>query len=100
MIEAAMVLPLVILIIFSLFLIMLHDYQCYQEQIAIHEAMLSSWDSPKAVFDIQKKKTETSSIISGAVDLLFETEKEYQCYRFSPAVCIRLGEMISFVDEE
>ena len=100
MVEAAMVLPLVILLVLSMLLVMLHDYDTHREQLKVHKTMIASWEQPATVFDIQKKKIETSSKISGAVDFLFRSKKEYRTYNFSPAACIRLGEMIAFDAEE
>lgn len=99
MIEAAMVLPILILIIFSMILLMMHDYNCHRNQIKLHEDLLQTWDQSNKIFDIEMGETETITHISGAVDLDAERMKKGRIYIFSAAEWIRIGEMLSF-DEE
>lgn len=99
MVEAAIVLPLLLLMMLSMIMLMLHDYRCYQAQVELHTTLMEDWDQSSAVFDIEKKKTETSSKISGMIDQWLVQEKEGRIYVFSPAKCIRLGEMFDFGTE-
>lgn len=99
MVEAAMVLPILILILLSLVLLMAHEYQCHWNQIDMHRNLLSTWDKSTSAFDIKTKTTETSSEVDGAVAMEFQKEIESRIYVFSETKCIRLGEMLDF-DEE
>ena len=99
MVEAAMVLPILILILLSLVLLMAYEYQCHWNQIDIHQKLLSTWDQSTSAFDIKTKKTETSSKVDGVITMEFQREIEARIYVFSENKCIRLGEMLDF-DEE
>ena len=96
MVEAAMVLPLLILVIVSMLFVMVHDYDVHQKQMQIHKELIQSWTLPSTVFKIETKKIETSSKISGGAEFWMKEMKVYRSYVFSPAACIRTGEMISF----
>ena len=99
MVEAAMILPILVLIIFSMILFMLYQYQCHQNQIALHHDLIQTLDESDVVFDIEVMENQTIAHIAGAVDLNVEKNQKERIYLFSAAECIRIGEMLSF-DEE
>jgi len=96
MLEAAMVLPLLILVILSMLFVMMHDYDMHQKQLKAHKELIQFWDHPTTVLKIKTKKIETSTKISGAVKFPMKESRTCRSYIFSPASCIRVGEMISF----
>ena len=96
MVEAAMILPLLILMILSMLFVMIHDYDIHQKQLASHEELIHLWDQPTTGLKIKTKTIETSTKISGAVNFPMKESRTSRSYIFSPASCIRVGEMISF----
>ena len=97
--EAAIVLPLFLLVILTLVLCMIYQYECHHAQTEMHRQLLDEWDRSAKVMDIERRTAETSSETRGIVDRWLSREKESRIYICSPAECIRLGEMLSF-DEE
>ncbi len=100
MVEAAMVLPLLILVILSILFVMIHDYDMHQKQITAHKELIQLWDQPTTVLKIKKKTIETSTKISGAVNFPMKESRTCRSYMLSPTSCIRVGEMISFDEKK
>ncbi len=98
-VEAAMVLPILILIAFTLMLVMIHFYTYHQGQIGLHKELIFWSQESEAVFHIQKKELHHHSKLDGMVELILQEEKQYRIYALKAAEWILLGEMAGFSDE-
>lgn len=96
LIEAAMVLPLLILTIVSLIFLTLYFYHCLQAQTEAHSEMIQRALCGDTPFEIYEKNTETSGRTDGIVQRLMKKEQEYSIYLFNGADFVRAGEMIGF----
>lgn len=98
-VEAAMVLPILILTILSLILLLIYFFSCLSAQVKLHRQMTEESLASDAAFDTITKKTETSSEVGGAVDLLMRKETEGRLYVISGADMVRAGEVLGIDDE-
>ncbi len=98
MVEAAMVLPILILVVFSLMLVMVWFYQVHQSQISLHKEMVCQMQDSQTVFRIQKRTRQNQVRLDGMVNHLLKTEAEYRIYCMKPAEWILLGEMAGIED--
>lgn len=94
-----MVLPILILITFTLMLVMIHFYTYHQGQIRIHKEMIFWSQESDAVFHIQKKELNHQTELEGIVKFLLQREAQYRIYALEATDWIRLGEMAGFSDE-
>ena len=93
-----MVLPILILIVFTLMLVMVHYYTAHHGQITLHREMTAWSYETDAVFRIQKKTQKQQTKLDGAVNHFLMLEKEHRIYGVKPARWILLGEMAGFAD--
>lgn len=93
-VEAAMVLPILILTILSLILLMVYYFSCLNTQVDLHRQMIEDGMHVDTVFEIKTKKEETSSEIGGVISMIMSKEIEGRVYMINEANLIRLGEMI------
>lgn len=98
MVEAAMVLPILILVAFSLILVMVHYYENHHGQIALHKEMLVQVQESNSLFRIRKRTQEHQTKLDGMVNHILKEEKQHQIYDLQPAAWIRLGEMAGLED--
>ena len=98
MVEAAMVLPMLILVVFSLMLVMVWFYQVHQSQITLHKDMLLLRQESDQSFRIQKRTQQNQVRLDGMVNHLLKTEKQHRIYCLKPADWILLGEMAGLDD--
>ncbi|MGF6376262.1 uncharacterized protein YpmS [Clostridiales Family XIII bacterium PM5-7] len=94
MVEAAMVLPIIILIVLSLILLMIYVYACLNTQVKSHQQLIIEADHSSQMFTIKKNKQETSTHLGGFVSLIMNKEIESRAYVMHQAKIIRLGEML------
>lgn len=93
-----MVLPILILIVFTLMLVMVHYYTAHHGQITLHREMTAWSYETDAVFRIQKKTQKQQTRLDGAVNHLLTSEKKHRIYAVKPAQWIWLGEMAGLSD--
>lgn len=98
MVEAAMVLPILILVVFSLILVMVHYYENHHGQIVLHKEMLAQVQESDTVFRIRKRTQENQTKLDGMVNHILKDEKQHRIYDLQPAAWIRLGEMAGLED--
>ena len=96
MVEAAMVLPILLLLILSLLMVMLYHYDCHQAQMKMHQSLIAEVNESDTILDIKKNKTETSSAIAGLVQMVVQDEVESRVYLLQEATWIGIGEMLTF----
>lgn len=93
-VEAAIVLPILILTILSLLLLLVYAYTCLQNQTDLHTEMLQYVQDAEKPFEIYEKTTETSKGISGLAHILMNKKFADRVYVIRPADLMRAGEMI------
>ena len=98
MVEAAMVLPILILVVFSLILVMVHYYENHHGQIVLHKEMLAQVQESDTAFCIRKRTREQQTKLDGMVNHILKEERQYRIYDLQPAAWIRLGEMAGLED--
>ena len=98
MVDAAMVLPILILVVFSLMMVMVWFYQVHQSQIVVHKEMLAQCQESDQVFRIQKRIQQNQVRLDGMVNHLLKTEKQHRIYCLKPAKWVLLGEMAGLDD--
>lgn len=98
-VEAAMVLPILILTILSLIMLMVYFFSCLNAQVDMHKEMVKESLTAPVVFDINEKSRETSSQMGGVVSLIMKKEIEGKMYEMKPADMIRAGEMLDVENE-
>ena len=99
MVEAAMVLPILILVVFSLLLVMVYYFESHQSQMDIHKALLLQAQESQAVFHIEKQSQKNQTRLDGMVDHVLVLEKHHRIYCLRPARWVQLGEMTGLTDE-
>jgi len=98
MVEAAMVLPLLILVCFSLLLVMVWFYEIHQNQMTIHKELLIQARESDAFFKVEKQQQQNQTRLDGLAAHLLTMEKQHRIYCLKPAQWIRLGEMAGLDD--
>lgn len=93
-VEAAMVLPILILTILSLILLIVYYFSCLNTQVDLHRQMIKDAMYCETIFETKTKKEETSSEIGGIISMIMNKEIEGRVYMINEANLIRLGEMI------
>ncbi len=93
LVEAAMVLPLLILIVLSLVLLMMFYLDCHQTQIKTHEDLLQSFDRMRCVFDQECVETSVSEFIGGMAGMMIGESRQHKVYLIHPAKILMIGEL-------
>lgn len=94
LVEAAIVLPVLILVILSLILLMVYFYHCLTSQTALHAELLTKSAQSDAVFKTLEQSRQVSEKLGGLSAVLMETCIKARCYVFAPAAILRTGELI------
>ena len=93
-VEAAMVLPVLILTILSMILLMLFFFSCLQAQTDMHREMLAYSANSEKTFQIHRQNTETSRHAGGIVDMLLHKAVDGRLYIINEADFIRAGDLL------
>ncbi len=93
-VEAAMVLPILILTILSLILLIVYYFACLNVQVDLHRQMVRDAMHSEPVFEIKNKKEETSSEIGGVISMIMSKQINGKIYMINEADIIRAGEMM------
>lgn len=98
-VEAAIVIPLFILIVLSMISVMIYFFSYFESQIETHEALREIDNSKQYVFDIKNKEIETSTKTKGITQMILKRSSQSKRYIFNPVEAVRLGEIIEFAEE-
>lgn len=91
MVEAAIVLPLLILIVLSLILLTMYFYSVLGMQTAVHHRLnLKDCDS-KGVFQIISQSERLENQMGGATKIILKKDFKARCYHIKPVSVIRFG---------
>lgn len=94
MVEAALVLPLLILTILSLILLILYYHTALQSQTELHSRLLAEAAESKAVYKRIEDSKRVSSEMGGIVSMVMKKEIDSSIYVLRPAAILRTGELI------
>ncbi|MGI6177072.1 MAG: hypothetical protein ACOYJO_01260 [Eubacterium sp.] len=95
MVEAAIVLPLVILILVSFVGITAHFYKCLRAQNDLQEQAFKEIERSNAIFKIEKYSDKISSFPGGVLEDVFEEDVSARFYVIDEAAIVRIGEKAS-----
>lgn len=90
-VEAAIVMPLLILTILSMITVavFLFGYQVRQQEA--HMSLMSEAAASKKVFAVLRENASSSGVVSGTVSRTYSKSKSYRAYAISQADAIMIG---------
>ena len=94
MVEAAMVLPVLILVILSLILLMIYDYHCVICQTDLHADLLAKAEKSLKIYDTLEENRQVCESMGGLSEILMKKRIAARCYVFAPAAILRAGELV------
>lgn len=94
MVEAAMVLPLLILTVLSLILLIIYYYCALNCQIDLHRSQRAEASGSKAVYRVIKDEKSVSKEMGGIITMMMRKEINSEFHILRPAAIVRTGEMI------
>ena len=95
MVEAALVLPVVILTIISMLMLMVYFFSCLNNQVSLHSELIAKQCEEETVLKTIKNTTETSDRTGGLVSVLMHRKTEGRVYALRESRLIRTGEIIN-----
>lgn len=95
-VEAAFILPVLILTIFSMIYLCIYYYEAIANETAMHKEAIKLVMKNDYTFNIKTKNTETSKSIKGLIDTHMGKKSECRVYTLNEAKIIRAGEMVDF----
>lgn len=93
MVEAAIVLPLLFLVILSIILVMLYLFQGEKNQSQLYQELIASNMEDRRIFFVQTKTQETRASIRGVSKILMYQKNTQKCYVINPADGVRAGDL-------
>ena len=95
-VEAAIVLPVMILTILSLILLMIYFYARLETQCSVHDYLIESAQNREgySFYDTLIEKRETSSDMGGITEIFLRSEYEESIASIGESEIIRMGELI------
>ncbi|MFC2662982.1 MAG: hypothetical protein ACFNYI_07560 [Eubacterium sp.] len=87
-VEAAIVLPLVILAILSMILLLVYFYSCLQTQIDVHHVLLDRQEHCQKMYQVGS----TQKSMRGITKVVMHKESQGRYYLIRPAEIILIGE--------
>lgn len=99
MVEAAMVLPVLILVTFTLLMVMVSYFENHHSQILLHQEMIHHARQSQAAFGVHRRVHKHQQGLDGIVNEILRTEKYHTIYKIRPVQWIRLGGMAGFHEE-
>lgn len=100
MVDAAVVTPLFILIIFSLISACIFLFCSLENQTRLHDELLNDMNCSNAIFTIKNKTIETSKNTGGISSIIMRKQYNGRIYIMKQAEMIRIGEMLDLENAE
>lgn len=94
-VEAALVLPVLILAVLSMIMLILYFYLCLNTQTGLHENLMEKTAESKAVFWICTESDSVSSQMDGITHAVLKKNITGRMYVLDYAEIIRAGELIA-----
>ena len=98
-VEAAIVLPILILTVVSMILLLLFFHAVVQDRTDLQEEVRAQADKRQVVFTICRAEKITSSRMQGITAVLMRHREKSFCYALDPALAVRLGEAVRYGQE-
>ena len=95
MVEAAIVLPILILVILSLVLTTLFFYRTLETQVNLHMELTGRDIAGKQLYKVEKRTAGTELAIRGAFEDVFSSRCTGACYVINMAPLLRMGKRIN-----
>ena len=95
MVEAAIVLPILILVILSLVLTTLFFYRTLETQVNLHMELTGRGIAGKQLYKVEKGTAGTELAIRGAFEDVFSSRCTGACYVINMAPLLRMGKRIN-----
>ena len=100
MIEAAIVLPLLLLAIISLISLGLYCHEAFKEQIAVQELLLLDAIGNNNLFSVLREDSQTSIVSRGLFKGAFYRSYKQRLYVINEELVLRAGEVIGNVRDD
>lgn len=94
LIEAALVLPIVILTIISMLMLLIYFFSCLNSQVDLHRELLAEISRQDYTYRIIQNKKETSKKTGGLVNIILHKDCVAEVYVIRESFLIRAGENI------
>jgi len=92
MVEAAIVLPILILTILSMILLMIYYFSSLKEQTDVHQRLIDEADRSAAVFILKSEDAVYSQEVGGVISMMMHNEKSCHLWVISESDIIRAGD--------
>jgi hypothetical protein len=98
-VEAAIVLPVIILTILSMIMLLLFFFACLTAQMEVHQKLVDKALKSHQVMAVSTCESRVGRGIGGAVSLVMEKNVSGRCYLINEAAAIGLGEIFDEDDK-
>ena len=96
MVDASVVIPIFILVVFSLISLCIFFFEGLKAQTDVHKYLVNEAMKGTVIFNIKNKTTETSKNTGGLSKLVLTHKSSDKIYVFNQSEIIRIGGMIEF----
>lgn len=97
--EAAIVIPIFILIVYSLISLTIFYYSSIKTQTSLHNELVDMSNESNNVFDIIRQHEETSKKTGGISGIVLKRKIEGRIYSMDQGEMVRLGGIFEFGEE-
>ena len=94
MVEAAFIIPILILMIAGLLMLSVFCYEYHCRQISCHEELLGKWDENRKAYSVERDQVFVRKGLEGLSDAVLERNTSHRVYQLRPAQWINLEEMV------
>ncbi|MBQ1406849.1 MAG: hypothetical protein IIY88_01820 [Eubacterium sp.] len=94
-VEAAIVLPVLILSILSMLMLLIYEFSALTGQIDMHKKLTNDAVASKRTFHVLRETENASKDVSGIISIVLKKEIKAVCYEICEAKAMLLGEVIS-----
>ena len=88
MMEAAIVVPIIVLMIISMLYLLIHFYSGIKKQTESHELLCERAMKESVIFKVERNEADINSYVGGLIKKSFDDK----CYILNPADGVRLKE--------
>ena len=99
-VEAAIVLPLVLLAILSMILLLIYFYSCLQTQIDVHHVLLDRQEHCRKLYQVSRASGSTEKSMRGLTKIVMHKESRARYYLIRPAEIVSIGKEASLYFKE
>lgn len=99
MIEAAIVVPVIVLMVISTLYLLIYFYSGIKKQTESHEILCNIAMKEKSIFALERYEADVDGYIGGLLKKRFSRRIDSKCYVLNPADGVRLKEGFKNVKE-